>query len=546
MKNYYFALQFFLVGISCSKLDNNPSETKFLNFNEIIIEGRQALSVKGTSLNPKISISFSEPIEQSSVLASIIVVNNRNENIQYDWALSNGDSIINLSFLNKLNALTKYNLTVSQKLKSKNKNTLFSQIQADFTTQIDTTNKFPLITDEALLDKVQQQTLKYFWDFGHPISGMSRERNNSGDLVTTGGTGFGIMSIIVGIERGFIPKKQGLDRIALITNFLLTKADRFHGVFPHWLSGTTGKTIPFSTKDDGGDIVETSFLIAGLLSASEYFSSNDAPEIDLRKNIKTIWETVEWNWYTKGTENVLYWHWSPKYAWEMNHQLKGWNEALVTYALAAASPKYAISKGVYSKGWASDGNMKNGKSFYGIPLPLGPDLGGPLFFEHYSFLGINPKKLKDQYADYWLQAVNHSKINFEYCKANPLKYFGYSKECWGLTASDTQGGYTAHSPTNDKGVISPTAALASMPFTPQESMDALRYFYYKLGDKTFKEYGFIDAFSLHHFWYADSFLAIDQGPIIIMIENHRSELLWNLLMKNKDLKVGLEKLGFKY
>jgi hypothetical protein len=186
------------------------------------------------------------------------------------------------------------------------------------------------------------------------------------------------------------------------------------------------------------------------------------------------------------------------------------------------------------------------KSFYGITLPLGPDLGGPLFFEHYSFLGINPKKLKDQYADYWLQAVNHSKINFEYCKANPLKYLGYSKDCWGLTASDTQGGYTAHSPTNDKGVISPTAALSSMPFTPQESMDALRYFYYKLGDKTFKEYGFIDAFSLHHIWYADSFLAIDQGPIIIMIENHRSELLWNLLMKNKDLKVGLEKLGFTY
>jgi hypothetical protein len=359
MKNYYFALLFFLIGISCSKLDNDTSEIKYLNFNEITIEGRRELSVKGTSLSPKIAISFSEPIDKSSVLESILVVNNRNENIQFEWALSNGDSIINLSFLNKLNALTKYNLTVSQKLKSQKKNSLFSEIKADFTTQIDTTNKFPLIADEALLDKVQQQTLKYFWDFGHPISGMSRERNNSGDLVTTGGTGFGIMSIIVGIERGFITKKQGLDRIALITNFLLTKADRFHGVFPHWLSGTTGKTIPFSTKDDGGDIVETSFLIAGLLSASEYFSSGDASEVDLRKNIKTIWETVEWNWYTKGTENVLYWHWSPKYAWEMNHQLKGWNEALVTYALAAASPTYPISKAVYSKGWASEGNMIN-------------------------------------------------------------------------------------------------------------------------------------------------------------------------------------------
>jgi hypothetical protein len=544
-KNKYIFF-FALLIIACSKSDNNDAGLKYLNFNEISIEQTKESSPRGISLTPTIAISFSEPVDRNSIEQSISITRMGVENTKFESTLSNGDSVINISFTNALAHLTKYNLTVNQTLKSKRNRILFSEINYDFTTQFDPAHKFPSITDDALLTKVQEQTFKFFWDFGHPVSGMARERNTSGDLVTSGGTGFGIMSIIVGIERGFITKMQGLERITLITDFLLNKADRFHGVFPHWLSGTTGKVIPFSSKDDGGDLVETSFLIAGLLSASEYFAGSNSAEVNLRKKINTIWVTVEWNWNTKQNENVLYWHWSPKYNWEMNHQIKGWNESLITYVLAAASPTHSISKDVYTKGWASDGNMKNGKSFYGIMLPLGPDLGGPLFFEHYSFLGLNPQKLKDQYADYWQQAVNHSKINYEYVKANPLNYYGYSKDSWGLTASDTKGGYTAHSPTNDKGVISPTAALSSMPYTPKESMDALRFFYYVLGDRIFKQYGFTDAFSLHHIWFADSFLAIDQGPIIIMIENHRTGLMWNLLMKNKDLKLGLDKLGFTY
>lgn len=528
--------------ISCNRESVEP---EILSYIKYTINDVENYNLTGTPLDPVIKVSFSTPIDLLSTSSSVSLQDNSG-NVDLEISLTNNDSMLLIKPTKPLKYFTKYGFIINNLLKSKNGSLFNTSLQTSFTTIIDTSDKFTIIPDDELLTLTQKQTFKYFWDFGHPVSGLARERNSSGDLVTSGGSGFGVMSIIVGIERGFITRQEGLERLLKITNFLANKADRFHGVFPHWLNGVTGKTIPFSSKDDGGDLVETSFLIAGLLTVSEYFDKTNSEEALLRQTIKMIWESVEWNWHTKGNEKVLYWHWSPKYNWEMNHQIKGWNEALITYILAAGSPTYSISRDVYTSGWASNGNMKNGKSFYDITLPLGENLGGPLFFEHYTFLGINPTKLKDQYADYWQQAVNHSKINFEYCKTNPQRYYGYSKDCWGLTASDTKGGYTAHSPTNDRGVISPTAALSSFPYTPKESMDALKFFYYKIGDRTFKDYGFVDAFSLHHTWFADSFLAIDQGPIIIMIENHRSGLIWNLLMKNNDIKTGLDKLGFTY
>ncbi len=396
-----------------------------------------------------------------------------------------------------------------------------------------------------MLDLLQQQTFKYFWDFGHPVSGLARERNNSGETVTSGGSGFGVMAIITGIHRGFITRTQGLQRIQTIVSFLKNNADKFHGAFSHWLNGTTGQVIPFSQKDNGADLVETSFLIQGLLCARQYFNGSDPAETQLRNDINTIWHGVEWSWFRKGGENVLYWHWSPNYNWDMNHKIQGWNECLITYVLAASSPTYPIPVEVYREGFARSGAMQNGNTFYGHILPLGSNLGGPLFFAHYSFLGINPNGLSDLYANYQTQVVNHSKINYEYCKANPRGWWGYSDSCWGLTASDIPGGYTASSPNNDRGVIAPTAALSSMPFTPAESMKALKFFYYTLGDKLWGAYGFKDAFTLHDIWFASSFLAIDQGPIICMIENYRSGLLWNLFTSCPEVKNGMKNvLGF--
>jgi hypothetical protein len=264
----------------------------------------------------------------------------------------------------------------------------------------------------------------------------------------------------------------------------------------------------------------------------------------LRNDINDIWTGVEWNWFTNG-QNVLYWHWSPDYEWQMNHPIQGWNECLITYVLAASSPTYPITKAVYDNGWARNGEMANNFMYYGVNIPLGPPYGGPLFFAHYSFLGINPNNLTDAYANYQTQNRAHTLINYNYCIDNPEEHIGYSNSIWGLTASDNNTGYSAHSPENDLGVISPTAAISSIVYTPEESMRALKFFYYKLGDKIWKEYGFVDAFNLNVPWFADSFLAIDQGPIIIMIENQRSGLLWDLFMSCAEIKTGMTGLGFE-
>ncbi len=408
------------------------------------------------------------------------------------------------------------------------------------------------LNDEELLDLVQKTSFKYFWDFAHPSSGMALERSDpnayngeSPDIVTSGGTGFGVMAIIVGVERNFISRKEALQRLHKITDFLL-KGDRFHGAFPHWYNGNTGKVRPFFKEDNGGDIVETSLMIQGLLTARQYFNKDIPEEISLRNKINRLWHEVEWNWYTN-QKDVLIWHWSPNYNWSINHKIRGYNEALITYILAASSPDHGIKASVYHNGWASGNSFKNGKKYYQQwKLPLGPDYGGPLFFTHYSFLGLNPKGLSDSYADYWEQNVNQTRINREYCIRNPKHFKGYGENCWGLTASDNQNGYSAHSPTHDLGVITPTAALSSFPYTPVSSMQVLRHFYYDFNGKLWGEYGFYDAFNESKNWYSKNYLAIDQGPIIIMIENYRSGLLWNLFMSCPEIQEGLNKLGFSY
>ena len=405
------------------------------------------------------------------------------------------------------------------------------------------------LTDEQLLDLVQKQTFRYFWDFAHPVSGLSRERSNTtfgyGDeVVTTGGTGFGVMSIIVATDRQWIKREEAVTRLSKMVNFLF-KANNYHGVFPHWIDGATGKTIPFSRKDDGGDLVETAYLVQGLLCARQYFQGNNKAEKELCQRITWLWEEVEWNWHTAGSKNQLYWHWSPNNGWAMNFELRGWNECLITYVLAASAPRYPISPEIYHKCWTQSDHFKNGKTFYDLKLPLGFDYGGPLFFSQYSFVGIDPNGLKDNYADYWEQNLNHTLINYRHCVKNPNNFKGYGADCWGLTASDNPEGYNAHSPDNDLGVITPTAALSAFPYTPKESMRALRHFYENLGGKIWSEYGFVDAFNESKNWYATSHLAIDQGPIIVMIENYRSKLLWKLFMNVPEIQVGMKKLGFQ-
>ena len=535
-------------GISCQK-DGNPEppieKPSSFAFADLKVDDLfDGFEYEDVSAKPEIKISFSAPLDKQSAPENVSFRTQSGDAVQWISSFEDNDSTIVILPQEDLKALTKYVVSVSTNLKSKAGGKLQSELTIKLTTALDSTDKFPRISDEELLTLVQKQTFKYFWDFGHPISGLARERNTSGNTVTSGGSGFGIMTIPVGVERKFISRQEGLERTQKIVTFLTEKADKFHGAFPHWLDGVTGKVVPFSQKDNGADLVETSYLMAGLLTVRQYFNGADAQETKLRNDINQLWQNVEWDWFRKNNENVLYWHWSPDYAWDMNLPIHGWNECLITYILAASSPTHSIDILTYTNGWAGKDSFRNGKSYYGYQLPLGENYGGPLFFSQYSFLGLNPTGLSDAYANYFTQNKNHTLINYTYCKTNPLKYKGYSDSFWGLTASDIPGGYSASSPTNDLGVITPTAALSAFPYTPQESMKALHFFYYKLGDKLWGEYGFYDACSLDKLWFADSYLAIDQGPIILMIENYRTGLIWNLMMSAPELKIGLKKLDF--
>jgi hypothetical protein len=403
--------------------------------------------------------------------------------------------------------------------------------------------------DPELLDLVQRQTFRYFWDFAHPTSGLARDRSDPDDRtgrdqVVIGGSGFGVMAMVIAAERSWIARSAAVSRLLQIVDFL-TAADAFHGIYPHLLHGETGQAIPFGPGDDGGDIVETSYLFAGLLCARQYFSRPDPEEADLRQHIDALWQRAEWIWHTRSDSKLLYWHWSPTRGWLASLPVRGWNECLITYVLAASAPVHSIGADVYRYGWAGGDHFSNGRSYHGITLPLGPPYGGPLFFAHYSFLGLDPRGLKDAYADYWKQNVSHTLINRAHCVHNPHGFKGYGEGCWGLTASDSLTGYQAHAPDNDLGVIAPTAALSSIPYTPGYSMQALRHFYFDLGEKIWGVFGFTDAFSETAGWYAKTHLAIDQGPIIGMIENFRTGLLWRLFMSCQEVKAGLAKLGFE-
>lgn len=496
-----------------------------------------------------IRLGFSAKVERSSVTGAILWTDtNASTGVHFTVNFSNGDSVLILKPESPLKFLTQYSLTISDKLISTNAATLSSSFVLKIRTGIDSSNKHPLIADNALLDTVQKRTFKYFWDYGHPVSGLARDKTNTSDLddCSIGGTGFGILCIPIAAKRNFITRAEGLARMQKIVSFLKLKAKTFHGTFPHRMNGVTGDVIVWSPKDDGADLVETSFLMMGLLTARQYFNNADINESLLRADINTLFNNVDWAWFKKDNQHALYWLWSPVYNWDNSFVLRGWNETLITYLLAAASTTHSITKDVYDNGFANNGGIRNGQQYYGISLPVGDAFSGSLFLSQYSFLCIKPTGLSDAYANYELQTKNHTLINRAYCIENPKNYFGYSDSCWGLTASSSNVGYTTSSPTNDIGVIAPTAALSSFAFTPNESMKALKYFYYKLGNLIWKEYGFVDAFNLNinPVWIAPQELVYNQLPIMIAIENYRSGLIWNLFVSCPEIKAGMLKLGF--
>ncbi|MET0638272.1 MAG: glucoamylase family protein [Chitinophagaceae bacterium] len=419
------------------------------------------------------------------------------------------------------------------------------------------------MNDDELLTMVQEASFRYYWDGAEKVSGLARE-NIAGrkNMIATGASGFGIMALLVGVERKFISRQQAVERFVKIVGFL-EKADKFHGVLGHFYNGPTGKVEPFfGNRDNGGDLVEHSFLVQGLLAARAYFNRSDAAEKMIREKISRLWENTEWDWYRRYPDSkFLYWHWSPDQEWVINHRLIGWNETMVTYLLAIASPTHAVPASLYYSGWAnqdstgvqyregwsgtSDGSMyTNGNSYYGIKLDVGVSSGGPLFFTHYSYLGYDPHGITDRYTNYFTNNQHIAEISHAYSVANPGKYKGYGDSAWGLTASDGPLGYSADEPVlaQDRGKIAPTGAIGSFPYTPEESMKALKNYYYNYGSFAWGEYGFRDAFNLNQNWASGIYMGLNQAPQVVMIENYRTGLIWKLFMGDKDVLGGLKKL----
>lgn len=419
------------------------------------------------------------------------------------------------------------------------------------------------MTDDELLTMVQRACFRYYWEGAETTSGLAKEdipgRTN---MIAAGASGFGIMALIVGTERKFITRKQSVERFIKITSFL-EHAEKFHGAFSHFIDGPLGKVEPFfGNRDDGGDLVETSFLMQGLLAARAYFNKDNADEKSIREKITTVWQNIEWDWYRRYPDSkYLYWHWSPDKAWIINHRLTGWNETMVTYLLAIASPTHDVPASMYYSGWANqdstgqryrinwggttDGSMfTNGKTYFGIKLDVGVSNGGPLFFTHYSYMGYDPHGITDKYTNYFKNNRNIALINYRYCLKNPESYKGYGDSCWGLTACDGPVRYAASEPVNGRndGTIAPTGAVSSFPYTPVESMKALKNYYYNYGKFLWGEYGFRDAFNLTQNWSSSIYMGLNQAPMVVMIENYRTGLIWKLFMSDIDIKNGLEKL----
>ncbi|WP_099367489.1 glucoamylase family protein [Sphingobacterium sp. 1.A.4] len=430
-----------------------------------------------------------------------------------------------------------------------------NQVQEKPVASADTTTQ-SIPKEDSLLNKIQSQTLQYFWEGAEPNSGLARERihidgvypQNDQQVVTIGGSGFGIMGLVVGMERGFINKEEGTQRLDKIMDFL-GKIERFHGAWSHWYHGDTGKVKAFSEKDNGGDIVETAFLTQALIVVREYFKNGNDLQKSIAKKADALWKEINWKHYTNG-QHVIYWHWSKTHEFGMNHAVQGYDECLITYILAASSPTHPIDTAVYNQGWARNGAIKSDLKKFDIPISIKhnakPGEVGPLFWAHYSFMGLNPSDLQDAYVNYGDVVKNHTKINIAYSEANPKGYKGYGADKgWGWTASYSIAGYDAHHPDNDKSVISPTAALSSMPYAPKESIAFAKYLFDQLGNKVWGKYGFYDAYSETENWYPQRYLAIDQGPIVVMIENYRTGLIWDLFMQAPEIQKGLKKLGFK-
>lgn len=418
--------------------------------------------------------------------------------------------------------------------------------------------------DDGLLTMVQQASFRYYWDGAEPNSGMAFESQpGDDDTIALGASGFGVMAMIVAADRGFVTREETVARLDKITRFL-ERADRFKGAWPHFISASSGKPIPmigayFGIYDDGADLVETSFMLQGLLAARGYYDRDTTAERALRDRITKLWEEVDWDWFrATPKKDALYWHWSPNFGFKQANRLQGWNEVMITYLLAIASPTHPAPASIYDTGYTrvgSDEPYGVPRTYFGItttqsfypPTDMSPGSTGPLFFSHYSYMGYDPRGVRDRFSNYFEANRQLALISQAYSVANPYGYKGYGADSWGLTAVDgPDDQYHEYKPyLDDDGTLAPTGAVASYAYTPEQSLKAIKHWYRDRGAELWDIYGFRDSFNERWDWYSGITMGLNQAPQTVMIENGRTGLVWRSFMRNPEIAAMQKKIGLQ-
>lgn len=414
--------------------------------------------------------------------------------------------------------------------------------------------------DEAVLDDIQRRHFKYFWELTNSVNGLVPDRANPANNTAASSiaaTGFGLTAYIVGVERGFITRQQAAERTLTTLRFFAdapqssasTDVTGYKGFFYHFLNRDTGYRDKADTELS---TIDTALLLAGVLSSQSYFDGDNETETEIRELADRLYRAVEWKWAMNGGSKMTM-GWSPENGF-LPHVWSGYNEAMILYILAFGSPD--ASKKIDGSIWNNWTATYHWDKFHGYDMVN----FSPLFGHQYSHIWVDFKGIRDSYMrgkalDYFENSRRATMSNRAYCIANPKGFKGYGENIWGLTASDGPGGYFGKEGyyargasalwIYDDGTIAPTAAGGSFPFTPEESYNALTAMKKYNGGVLWTQYGFWDAFNPQVDWVAEWWLGIDQGPILIMIENYRTGLVWNLMKKNPYIASGLKAAGFR-
>ena len=422
--------------------------------------------------------------------------------------------------------------------------------------------------EEAFLDKVQYHSFQYFMHEVNKENGLVKDRSRIDAPSSTAATGFGVVSWIIGAERGWITRDKAFELVNTLVTFLLNSdqsgsvtSTGYKGFYFHFLDMKTGERV----WDCELSTIDTGLLLAGLRFAYQYFNEDTEAEKKLRTMIDTITHRIDWDWLTikepkdKTNQYTISLGWYPERGF-YEAGWRGFNEALIVYILAAGSGHTYAEKGYQS--WLN--TYKVGEPYPELKHVMYP----PLFVHQYSHMFVDFRNMYDSFMknlgiDYFENSRRATLTQRLYSMENPKNWVGYDSLTWGITACDGPGeeynfngnvflGYAGRGTSGpdftffDDGTIAPTAAGGSIVFTPEYSIPALKNMYERFGQKgLWGKYGFKDAFNLTANWFGPEYIGIDQGPFVIMIENLRTGLVWEYLMRDPVIKKGLDRLGFK-